>query len=233
MRPKIVVFVPFDHAGIGEFSSQSKVSICGIINPSIIHWELLRKSPILCTFTRMLVLQLLLVDFGLVIHLAYSVSALFVSPVTILVPNRSQKSINMSSQPDSDASEMSPCPHPFLELPGDPSLLLVTNVDLGGKKLDIMKQCSKAICEATGKPEAYIGVSITDNASVIFGGSDAPCALGNMYSIGAIAMESNGKIQAAVTDLLEPFGVAEDRMYINFFDMPRANVGWSRRTFAG
>jgi phenylpyruvate tautomerase len=46
-------------------------------------------------------------------------------------------------------------------------------------------------------------------------------------------MESNGKIQASVTDLLEPFGVSESRMYINFFDMPRANVGWSRRTFAG
>ena len=46
-------------------------------------------------------------------------------------------------------------------------------------------------------------------------------------------MESNGKITAAVTDLLEPFGVTEARIYINFFDMPRANVGWSRRTFAG
>ena len=86
------------------------------------------------------------------------------------------------------------------------------------------------MAEATGKPESYIGVSITDNASVIFGGSEEPCALGNMYSIGAISMESNGKVQAAVTDLLS---VPENRMYINFFDMPRANVGWSRRTFAG
>ncbi len=64
-------------------------------------------------------------------------------------------------------------------------------------------------------------------------GSDAPCALGNLYSIGSIAMESNGKIQSAVTDFLEEFGLEENRMYINFFDMPRANVGWSRRTFAG
>jgi phenylpyruvate tautomerase len=53
------------------------------------------------------------------------------------------------------------------------------------------------------------------------------------YQIGSIAMESNGKITSDVTDLLEPLGVAEDRIYINFFDMPRANVGWSRRTFAG
>lgn len=44
-----------------------------------------------------------------------------------------------------------------------------------------------------------LGVSITDNASVIFGGSDKPCALGNMYSIGAIGMESNGKIQVRLS----------------------------------
>lgn len=36
-----------------------------------------------------------------------------------------------------------------------------------------------------------------------------------------------------VTDQLEPFGVAANRIYINFFDMPRGNVGWSKRTFAG
>lgn len=63
--------------------------------------------------------------------------------------------------------------------------------------------------------------------------SDAPTALGCLYSIGAIAQESNGGIQNDVTDLLEVFGVKEDRIYINFFDVPRANVGWSRRTFAG
>ena len=76
-------------------------------------------------------------------------------------------------------------------------------------------------------------VSITDNASVIFGGSDAPTALAGLYSIGSIAMEANGAITKDVTDLLEPFGLDEDRIYINFFDVPRANVGWSRRTFAG
>jgi hypothetical protein len=29
--------------------------------------------------------------------------------------------------------------HPFCNLPGDPSLILTTNVDLGSSKLDIMK----------------------------------------------------------------------------------------------
>jgi hypothetical protein len=47
--------------------------------------------------------------------------------------------------------------HPFCDLPGDPSLILTTNVDLGDKKLQIMKSISKAIEQHTGKPESYIG----------------------------------------------------------------------------
>lgn len=47
--------------------------------------------------------------------------------------------------------------HPFCDLPGDPSLLLTTNVDLGDQKLPIMKACSKAIAKHTGKPESYVG----------------------------------------------------------------------------
>lgn len=70
-------------------------------------------------------------------------------------------------------------------------------------------------------------------ADMLFGGSNAPTALGCLYSIGSIAMESNGAFQNSVTDLLEPYGVEANRIYINFFDMPRANVGWNRKTFAG
>lgn len=55
------------------------------------------------------------------------------------------------------------------ELPGDPSLILTTNMDLGDKKLEVMKKISKAISETTGKPESYVSVSVTDKASVIFG----------------------------------------------------------------
>jgi Macrophage migration inhibitory factor (MIF) len=78
-----------------------------------------------------------------------------------------------------------------------------------------------------------LAVSIVDKASVIFGGSDAPAALGTVYSIGGISMESNGAITNDVTDALSPFGLAADRMYINFFDVPRSNMGWNRKTFAG
>jgi len=93
--------------------------------------------------------------------------------------------------------------------------------------------CSAAIASATGKPESYVAVCVNDGASMIFGGSDAPLALGCVYSIGAVGMESNGAITKAVSDLLSAYGVAADRVYVNFFDMPRANVGWNGKTFAG
>ena len=103
----------------------------------------------------------------------------------------------------------------------DPSLVLTTNLDLGEKKLEIMKGMSKAIASITGKPESYVAVAMNDNASVIFGGSDAPAALGTVVSIGSINMENNGAIQKEVTELLEPFGLDQKRIYLNFFDLER------------
>ena len=42
---------------------------------------------------------------------------------------------------DGTMKEEPPCMglHPFNSLPGDPSIHLVTNVDLGDKKMEIMK----------------------------------------------------------------------------------------------
>ena len=54
-----------------------------------------------------------------------------------------------------------------------------------------------------------------------------------MYSLGSINKENNGALTTAVTELLEPFGVVDSRIYVNFFDVPRANVGWKKGTFAG
>lgn len=115
--------------------------------------------------------------------------------------------LRMQQHRTGDSQQQNVC-----DLPGDPSLLLTTNVDLGSKKLDVMKHISKAISKHTGKPEAYIAVAINDKQDVIFAGSDQPTALGTLYSIGAIGMESNGKITSDVTDVLEEFGVDQGRM---------------------
>jgi len=163
-----------------------------------------------------------------ILLLLSSVSSFTFTPFASRSVRRQHRS-NIMSTSDTPSSAR----HPHCDLPGDPSLILTTNVDLGDDKGDILKQLSALVTKSTGKPETYVAVCITDNASMVFGGSDAPLALGCVYSLGAINMENNGKIQRGVTDVLEKYGVTENRIYVNFFDMPRENVGWNRATFAG
>ena len=51
---------------------------------------------------------------------------------------KSTSSLTMSSDHTTPSDAATPH-HPFCDLPGDPSLILTTNVDLGAKKLEIMK----------------------------------------------------------------------------------------------
>jgi len=74
-----------------------------------------------------------------------------------------------------------------LRLPGDPSLLLHTSVVLTpDQKASFMSAASKSIASCLGKPESYVAVCVVDGASLIFGGSDAPSAIGCVYSLGSI-----------------------------------------------
>jgi hypothetical protein len=53
-----------------------------------------------------------------------------------------KQSFQLESLSAMNENSETPCagsPHPFTMLPGDPSLILHTNVDLGDKKLEIMK----------------------------------------------------------------------------------------------
>ena len=108
-------------------------------------------------------------------------------------------------------------------LAGDPSLVLNTNVALTDKPA-FMKAASAAIAATLSKPESYVAVCVTDSLDLLFGGSDDPCAVGCVYSIGSINQENNAALTAAISELLEKHGgVANSRIYLNFFDVPRAN----------
>ena len=50
---------------------------------------------------------------------------------------------------------------------------------------------------------------------------------------GAINLENNKKVTAEITQLLAEFDVPPNKMYINFFDVPRENCGYNGATFAG
>lgn len=133
------------------------------------------------------------------------------------------------------ASMLAPsCPDPLdPSLQGDPSLVLNVNVKLKDKH-GFMTKASSAIAECLSKPEIYVAVCVHDEASLIFAGTPAPAALGCVYSIGSINQANNGALTARISALLKDHGEVEDtRIYLNFFDVERANCGWSSRTFAG
>lgn len=116
---------------------------------------------------------------------------------------------------------------------GDPSILLHTNVKMGGEKKTFMAAVSKVLASSLGKPESFVAVCVNDGCDMIWGGEDTPCALGSLYSLGSINLENNKKVMVEMTKLLGAFGVAPNRMYINFFDVPRENMGYNGATFAG
>eukprot|EP00667_Euglena_gracilis_P029535 EG_transcript_39264 len=115
-----------------------------------------------------------------------------------------------------------------------PSLTVSVNVPLSPEqKKTFLLAASKAVAGALGKPESYVAVQITDGAALVFGGSDAPAALCQVVSLGAINLANNKKASASLAKLLEGFGVDSDRCYVEFRDVAAANMGYNGATFAG
>jgi hypothetical protein len=73
------------------------------------------------------------------LHIAVSAVAFSSSSTTTNTSRTKRVSVEMSADGTINNDEPSTGAHPFNALPGDPSLHLVTNIDLGDKKLEIMK----------------------------------------------------------------------------------------------
>lgn len=61
------------------------------------------------------------------------------NPAFVLLYPKKTSVVHKSTMNDKNEMPCASSPHPFTMLPGDPSLILTTNVDLGDKKLEIMK----------------------------------------------------------------------------------------------
>uniref|UniRef100_A0A8C3LP50 Macrophage migration inhibitory factor n=2 Tax=Galliformes TaxID=8976 RepID=A0A8C3LP50_CHRPC len=89
------------------------------------------------------------------------------------------------------------------------------------------------LAKATGKPAQYIAVHIVPDQMMSFGGSTDPCALCSLYSIGKIGGQQNKTYTKLLCDMIaKHLHVSADRVYINYFDINAANVGWNGSTFA-
>jgi len=66
---------------------------------------------------------------------------------------------------------------------------------------------------------------------ISFGGTEEPCAYGELISIGGFGGKTKA-ISAVIMDVVEKhLGVQKNRFYINFQGVEGANFGWQGSTF--
>jgi phenylpyruvate tautomerase PptA (4-oxalocrotonate tautomerase family) len=113
-----------------------------------------------------------------------------------------------------------------------PLLRLETTVALSEEnRKALLAPLSKAVATATGKPEQYVMVTISQG-SFVMSGKAGDAAFVDIRSIGGLNDEVNRKLSKQVCKLLtDSLGVPGDRVYLNFTDVEAGNWGWNGSTF--
>ncbi|KAG8455875.1 hypothetical protein GDO86_001896 [Hymenochirus boettgeri] len=114
-----------------------------------------------------------------------------------------------------------------------PIFALKTNLCRDGVPDNLLAELTQQLSKATGKPAEYIAVHVQTDQLMSFGGTTDPCALCSLHSIGKIGGPQNKKYTKMLSDFLAmQLHIPADRVYINFYDVSGANVGWNGSTFA-
>ena len=113
-----------------------------------------------------------------------------------------------------------------------PFLKIQTNANVTDDKRDaLLKKASRAVAQQLGKPEAYMMVSVDTGRPMVFAGTSEPAAFMDLRAIGLPA-EKTEQLSAFLCDLAKAeLGVARERVYINFADVPSNLWGWNGETF--
>ena len=95
---------------------------------------------------------------ALIISLLAVASSSFSFQSTRQHRSRNHLAVIMSATEQNENDQQQQLPrHPHCDLPGDPSLFLTTNVNLGDNKGAILKELSSLVATVTKKPESYVG----------------------------------------------------------------------------
>lgn len=113
-----------------------------------------------------------------------------------------------------------------------PLLKLETTVALSEEKRNaLLTSLSKAVAGATGKPEQYVMVTISQSA-MLMSGQGGNAAFVDVRGIGGLSASVNRKLSDQVCKLLkEVLELAPERVYLNFTEVEADNWGWNGSTF--
>lgn len=95
----------------------------------------------------------------------------------------------------------------------------------------LLKEASKAVASALGKPEGYMMVDLDAPVPLRFAGTDAPAAFVELKSIG-LPGGKTGDLSALICKLIKDhLDVDPGRIYIEFADAKGSMWGWNGGTF--
>lgn len=113
-----------------------------------------------------------------------------------------------------------------------PFLKIQTNAAIDDQKSQLLlKKASQRVAQALNKPEQYMMVSLEANHPMMFAGTTGPAAFVELKAIG-LPTGKTGELSRLICELVESeLGVAQERIYINFSDVPASLWGWNGETF--
>ncbi|KAF3776034.1 Macrophage migration inhibitory factor-like protein [Nymphaea thermarum] len=114
-----------------------------------------------------------------------------------------------------------------------PCLNISTNVSLDGVDTSsILAEATKNVAKIIGKPESYVMIVLKGSVPIAFGGNEEPAAYGELVSIGGLNPDTNKKLSAAISNILETkLSVPKSRFFLKFYDTKGSNFGWNGSTF--
>jgi phenylpyruvate tautomerase len=96
----------------------------------------------------------------------------------------------------------------------------------------LLRQLSALVARHLKKPERYVMTSLVSGCPMTFGGSAEPSCLVELKSIGGLTPAVNRALsQELCASLGQALGVAPDRIYVVFADIPAQAWGHSGGTF--
>ena len=113
-----------------------------------------------------------------------------------------------------------------------PLLKIQTNARIDDQKSQsLLKNVSQRIAAALSKPEQYMMVSLEADLPMMLAGTGEPTAFVELRGIG-LPTAKTGELSRLLCQWVESkLGVAQQRIYINFADVPASLWGWNGETF--
>jgi phenylpyruvate tautomerase PptA (4-oxalocrotonate tautomerase family) len=92
---------------------------------------------------------------------------------------------------------------------------------------------SATLSKELKKPESYVMTCLNPGLSMTFAGTTLPACCAELKNVGALSADTTARLSKILTAMLaEAFGIASDRIYIEFANVEPHLFGFNGETFA-